>query len=158
MHMNAVHLFKVANENSFPSRDAATPVEAAKHLFAMARIVSMAAVAVATTRPNSIVRMREIADALADTRPDEHELALPLLNLVAPDNNKRAMHTRYFVWSAKAMGLLMFDDVSGNLDEISHPRLPNNALDSEGLGEDPHAVDTGDDDAPPTSDEPPATA
>lgn len=146
MHLSAVHVFKMTNENSFPVRDEADPVEATQRMFAMMRLVANAALALASATVDGVVRMHEIANKLASPRFDDSEPASPLLLLIMPGNDKRTTHTRYFVHSARALGLLMFEDVPGRPDEVSHPRLSDTA----------HEVDTGED-ASPISGMPPAS-
>ena len=76
-----------------------------------------------------------------------------------PENDKRTTHTRYYVRCARALGLLVFEDVPGKPDEISHPRLPDVAsehIESESPSDEADLA-LKEDDAPPALGELPAT-
>ena len=70
-HLRSVHVFKMANENSIPSRDTAEPADAARRLFAMVRIVASAALALLPATADGIVRMHEVANLLVSAHFDE---------------------------------------------------------------------------------------
>ena len=90
----------------------------------MAQVAANAAVSSTSGHGNGIIGMHEVANALAATRFSDNDLALSLIRLMSPDNANRTTHVRYFIHSARALGLLAFEDVPGKLDEIMHPQLP----------------------------------
>lgn len=123
-HMSAVSVFSNAEDGEFPGSGTADAVDGAHRLFAMARAVADAAIALESVHEHGIVRMGDLANAIAEIPFDGHDLALPLASLVAIDTEKR-IHVRMLVHCAQALDLVRFEDIRGRPDEISHPRLPD---------------------------------
>lgn len=124
-HLLALDVLEPVHRHSFPARGITMEDDAARHMYAMARLAAQAAVEAAATHEDGSVTMNDIAAALDAMNTDADETVAPLLRLVAPDNRKRATHVRYFVRSAGALGLLVFDNVPNQPDVIRHPRLPD---------------------------------
>lgn len=96
---------------------------AAQNLFVMVEAAAKAAAQPGVVREDGNVHMVDVAAAVAANSATIGELAAPLSALVAPDNPRRVTHVRYFVRSARALGLLEFADVADSLDLIARPRL-----------------------------------
>ncbi|MGZ3581306.1 MAG: NYN domain-containing protein [Ktedonobacterales bacterium] len=119
-------LWKV-DGHAFPQRGSTTEEEAARSLFALSEAAAKVAASLGAVNENGLVRVREVAAALAAESPAGSPFeggAVALLKLVTADNGRRSARARYFVRSARALGLLEFEDVPESLDIIAHPRLP----------------------------------
>ncbi|WIG59773.1 MAG: hypothetical protein OJF49_002520 [Ktedonobacterales bacterium] len=123
-HLMMLGVLHRARGHALPTIGSASAEDAARSLYAIAEAAARAAVQVALTRPEEIVSMNGVATALAAHDFPSDTAAAPLLKLIAAGNDKRETHARYFVRSARALGLLTFDDVPDSLDKIAHPRLP----------------------------------
>lgn len=109
---------------AFPQRGSTTEEDAARSLFALSVATANVAAMIGAEHNDGLVRLKEVATALAANISSVESGAVALLKLVAADNDRRIPHARYFVRSARALGLLAFEDVPASLDIIAHPRLP----------------------------------
>lgn len=116
-------LVKVAGF-AFPQRGSTSEEDAARSLFALSQAVANAVAAIGAVHEDGLVPMKDIAAALAANSSSFTGGAAALLKLVSDDNDRRIASARYFVRSARALGLLDFEDVPALLDTIAHPRLP----------------------------------
>lgn len=123
-HLTTLGILLKDDSHAFPKHGSANEEYAARSLCAIAEMATQAAVLVSASHPDGLVRMSEIATTIAMEPLVVEEAAELLFDLVAPTNRQRITHTRYFVRSARALGLLEFDDVSDSLDVIRNPRLP----------------------------------
>jgi hypothetical protein len=113
--------------------------------------------AVAASHSSEIIAMSDVAVMIVSLSSTEHQAENALLDLMrSTRGTKLWAHTRYFVRSARALGLLMFEDVPGKPDQFSHPELPAIAPDAERVSDDTRVGDE-DDETSPTSDGPPTT-
>ncbi|MGH2502649.1 MAG: hypothetical protein ACRDID_09060, partial [Ktedonobacterales bacterium] len=137
-HLIALNVLVKVGGQAFPRRGSTHAEDAARSLFAMSKAATRAALRVGTEHDDGLVRMSEVSAALANDPSLFDERAAPLFKLLAIENGTRIAPVRYFVRSARALGLLEFDDVPDSLDLIAHPRLPavdNGAADTTVQGE-----------------------
>lgn len=123
-HLKVLGILSKDGERLFPIQGPGSVEEAARSLSVMAERAARAALLVGVSHQGGLVRMSEVAAAIAIENPSSADDADPLLALVATGNGKRITHSRYFVRSARSLGLLAFDDVQDSLDVIGNPRLP----------------------------------
>lgn len=121
-HLVVLGLLQKVDGLTFPQRGPTTEEDAARSLFALS--VATAAAAIAAKHDNGLVRVREIATILAENSASFEGSAAVLLKHIAADGDRRVLSAHYFLWSARAVGLLQFEDVPESLDLISRPRLP----------------------------------
>ncbi len=156
-HLIALRVFALAPGHVLLQRGEMSAEDAAHMMFAAAQVSARAVLAVVATNASGVILMSDIAETVVSLSSTEGQSENALLDLVKlTRGTKQWAHTRYFVRGARALGLLMFEDVLGKPDQISHPQLPEIAPDTEGLSDDAHAADE-DGNAPPTSDESPAS-
>ena len=90
----------------------------------LSKAAARAAAQVGATHDDGVVRMSEVASALAAQSSSADEDAALLFKL-APDTGRGITSIRYFVRSARALGLLEFQDNANSFDIIVHPRVPD---------------------------------
>jgi hypothetical protein len=117
-------LLKVDGQ-AFPKCGSTIAEDAARSLFAMSKAGTKAALQVGAAHDDGLVHVSEVSVALTTDPTLFDELASPLFKLLKVENGSRIAPVRYFVRSARALGLLEFDDVTDSLDVIAHPRLPS---------------------------------
>lgn len=127
-HLIALGLLLKVDGRIFPQRGSTTEEDAARSLFALSEAIAKVAAAIGAVHEDGLVHTREVVAALAANGSSNGSAfeggAEALLRLVVADNGKRIAPARYFVRSARALGLLAFEDVPESLDLIAHPRLP----------------------------------
>lgn len=124
IHLHAIHLFGMAAADSLPEHDDTPPDQAARSMFAMARLAADAAVRAASMSKAKFISMHKIVNAISSMQFSEGELALPLIGLLMSDGPHAGTRMRFFIQSARALSLLSFDDDPGTQDRIRNPRLP----------------------------------
>ncbi len=123
-HLIALDVLLKVNGQAFPRRGPTSEESAARSLLAMSKAAANAAILVGSAHEDGVVRVSEVSAALAAQDSPVDEAAAPLFKFLALETGRRITHVRYFVRSARALGLLEFDDVPNSLDLIAHPRLP----------------------------------
>ena len=123
-HLVALGVLVKKGHLAFPERGATDVEDAARSLFALAQAVARAAARVGATHADGQARISQIAAELAGESVPADETTLRLLRFLVPGDKLRIAPVRYFVRSARALGLLAFDDVPESYDVISHPQLP----------------------------------
>lgn len=123
-HLIALNVLVKVDGQAFPKRGPTNAEGAARSLFAMSEAATRAALRVGAAHDDGLVRMSEVSAALANDPSLFDEHAAPLFKLLDVENGTRIAPVRYFVRSARALGLLEFEDVPDSLDLIAHPRLP----------------------------------
>ena len=124
-HLIVLGVIQKVNGLAFPQRGSTTEEDAARSLFTLSEAASKAAAALGAVHEDGLVRMREVAAAVAANGTSFDGGAAALLQLLVADNGRRIAPARYFVRSARALRLLEFEDVPELLDIIAHPRLPD---------------------------------
>jgi hypothetical protein len=124
-HLIALGVLVKVDGQVFPRRGTTTEEDAARSLFAMSKAATSAAVRMGAAHTDGLVRMSEISAALATDTSLYDEAAAPLFKILTLETGRRIAPVRYFVRSARALGLLQFDDVPDSIDLIAHPRLPD---------------------------------
>ncbi len=120
-HLNALNVLN-APEGSFPERGSISAEAAARQLYAMALTTAQAAVAAVSNRSDNALNMQVIHAQLM--RPElASDDTRSLYTLLAPNNQFRYTHIRYFIHCARALKLLEYDDVSSSRDLITSPNL-----------------------------------
>ena len=137
-HLIVLGVLQKVDGLAFPQRGPITEEDAARSLFALTEATAKAAAALGAKHDYGLVRVREVVAALAANSTSFEDGAATLLKHVAADNDRRITSAHYFVWSARALGLLQFEDVPESLDIIAHPRLPTTppAPDERGTAQD----------------------
>jgi hypothetical protein len=158
-HLIAMHVFTLVPGRVFPQRGETSAEDAAHMMFVAAQASARAALAVGAPHSSEIIVMSDVAAMVVSLPAAENEAENALLGLLrSTRGTKLWAHTRYFVRSARALGLLMFEDVPGKPDQISHPYLPEIDSDSERPSDDTQLVDTRDIVAPTLEEEGSPTA
>jgi uncharacterized LabA/DUF88 family protein len=156
-HLVALRVFTLTPGQVLPKRGETSAEDAAHMMFVAAQRSARAVLAVAASRSSEIIAMSDVAVMIVSLSSTEHQAENALLDLMrSTRGTKLWAHTRYFVRSARALGLLMFEDVPGKPDQFSHPELPAIAPDAERVSDDTRVGDE-DDETSPTSDGPPTT-
>ena len=123
-HLTALRVFLPEQPNRSLARGPTTTELAALQLRAMAQVAAEAATMAESTRGDGLIHIRAISIIMESREFHDAETG-GLGALVAPSEVRRTLHTRYFVWCARAVGLLHFDDVKGTVDLLRSPRLSN---------------------------------
>ena len=123
-HMYATGVLGRPQGGHLPSIGSAFPENAAYALFAVAQLTTECVIALGQRRPNGIVTLSDIANALLAKRAKASSQVRSLLDLCEQSNSKRDTHARYFVRCAQALGLLEFNQEKNRQHEIRSPRLP----------------------------------
>lgn len=125
-HLTTLDVFVHDDGKAFPLRGKMSEEDAARAMFVAAQVGVEAVRAVAATDTDGIIHMSEVAAAIVATPFDSNERAAPLLDLVKhTTGTKQWAHMRYFVRSARALGLLKFQEDPKKFDEIKNPSLPD---------------------------------
>ena len=112
-HLIALHVFESIPGREFPGLGETSAEDAADILFATAMAAAHVALATTASGRDGVIRMSEIAETLLSAHTGDDDMATPLLNLVRfTTGTKQWAHMRYFVRSARALGLLKFEDIS----------------------------------------------
>ncbi|HEX8034372.1 MAG TPA: NYN domain-containing protein [Ktedonobacterales bacterium] len=124
-HLIVLGVLLKAKGLAFPQRGSTKEEDAARSLFALSEAAAKEAVAIAASHEDGQVLMKEVAAALAASGSSFEGGAATLLRRISANSGRRIVSARYFVRSARALGLLAFEDVPESLDTIAHPRLPD---------------------------------
>lgn len=124
-HLTVLDVLQKVNGLAFPRRGSTAEEDAARSLFALSATAAKEAAGIGAAHEGGLVRMEEVAAALARNGSSLEGGAATLLRRVAANSGRRSVSARYFVRSARALGLLQFEDVPESLDIIAHPRLPD---------------------------------
>lgn len=119
-HLTALEVLRPTGENQLPGDGAKDPIEAARELYAVTLATAGTLKSIASTRSDSIVRMDELAHALAASLDvSTGESANPFASLLREQSPLRgSMHARYLARCARALGLVVFVDTPNNPDIV----------------------------------------
>ena len=126
-HLVALDVLVKRDNQALPERGATTTEDAAHSLFVLSQAVARATLRVGATHADGRIRIAEVAAALAGESVPADDTTLRLFRFLAPGDKLRIAPVRYFVRSARALGLLAFDDVPESHDMLAHPHVPSAA-------------------------------